>query len=143
MRPWYLNFFDFCPGGRLSQEAYKVLYTYNTKNAFKVSPRSPKCNFMIRPCKPKWIERKKYETLSSSSKNFWSQKTYKGSGGRRPPPPPLYVFSATQNCSDWCLSLVFLPFNPFWLAGAKHKITFWGPWTYFKNNSYVLFVNLT
>ena len=26
------------------------------------------------------------------------------------------------------------PFNPFWLAGANHKITFWGPWTYFKLN---------
>ena len=34
------------------------------------------------PCKPKWIERKKYETLCSNSKNFGSQKTYKG--GRRP-----------------------------------------------------------
>ena len=34
------------------------------------------------PFKPKWIERKTYETLSSSSKNFGSQKTYKG--GRRP-----------------------------------------------------------
>ena len=79
------------------------------------SPRSPKCNFMLRPCKPKWIERKKYETLSSSSKNFWEQKNF----GRR---PPLYVFSATQNCSDWCLSLVFVGFNLLilcWLAGDE------------------------
>ena len=40
--------------------------------------------------------------LSSSSKNFGSQTT-KGGGGRMPP-PPFVVFSATQNCSDWCLN---------------------------------------
>ena len=31
---------------------------------------------MIRPCKPKWIESHKYETLSSSSKDFGSETTY-------------------------------------------------------------------
>ena len=37
-------------------------------------------------------------------------------------PPPFVVFSATQNCSDWCLSLVFVGFNLLilcWLAGAN------------------------
>ena len=88
------------------------------------------CNFLIRPCKPKWIERNKYETLSRCSKNF-ERDTYKGGRGVLAPRPPLQVFSLT-NCSDSCLSLVFFPFNPFWLAGANQKITFWGPWTYFK-----------
>ena len=27
---------------------------------------------------------------------------------------------------------MFTPFNPFWLAGTNQKITFGGPWTYFK-----------
>ena len=34
------------------------------------------------------------------------------------PPPPFVGFLSLTNCSDWCLSLVFFPFNPFWLAGA-------------------------
>ena len=34
------------------------------------------------------------------------------------PPPPFVGFLSLTNCSDWCLSLVFVPFNPFWLAGA-------------------------
>ena len=63
---------------------------------------------------------------------FWARKKHTKWGGGRKPPPTLYVFSATQNCSDWCLSLVFSPFNPFWLAGANQKITFWEPWTYLK-----------
>ena len=44
-----------------------------------------------------------FNDLSSSSKKFGSQRNYKGGGGRRPP-PPFVVFSATQNCSDWCLN---------------------------------------
>ena len=99
------------------------------------SSRSPKCNFLIRLCKPKWIERRKYETLSSSSKNFGSEQTSKrNTKGGGPPLCSLFFvgFPATRNCSDWCSSLVFSPFNPFWLAGANQKITFWGPWTYFK-----------
>ena len=104
------------------------------------------------PCKPKWIERKKYETLSSSSKNFGSQKTYKG--GRRPKAAtPFVCFSATQNCSDWCLSLVFFPFNPFWLAGApnnyilgtldllKNLILFWGHFLGYFLGSFLAFDN--
>ena len=83
---------------------------------------------MIRPCKPKWIERKKYETLSSSSKNVGSEKNYQGAG-RFSPPPPFVCFSATQNCSDWCLSLVFVLSIHFGLQGLS-KITFWGTWTY-------------
>ena len=72
-----------------------------------------------------------FNDLSSSSKNFGSEKTYKGGRGAEGAPPPFVGFSATHNCSDWCLSLVFFPFNPFWLAGANQKITFSGPWTYF------------
>ena len=44
---------------------------------------SPKCNFLIRPCKPKWIERNKYETLSRCSKNF-ERDTYKGGREKHP-----------------------------------------------------------
>ena len=65
-----------------------VLIEIKIKNNFKVSPRSPKCNFLIRPCKPKWIERKKYETLSRCSKNF-ERDTYKGGRGALAPRPPL------------------------------------------------------
>ena len=65
---------------------------------------SPKCNFMIRPFKPKLIEKEKYETLSSSSKNFGSEQTYKGGP----------------------LSLVSIHFG---LQGLS-KIAFLGPWTY-------------
>ena len=71
-------------------------------------------NLIIRPCKPKWIERKNYETLSSSSKNF-ERDTYKGGSA----PPPFVGFSATQNCSD----------SHFGLQGLS-TITFGGPWTY-------------
>ena len=53
---------------------------------------------MIRHCKPKWIERKKYESLSSSSKKFGSAKTYKGRGALAPC-PPFVGCSATHNCS--------------------------------------------
>ena len=55
--------------------------------------------------------------------------------GRALAPLPLQVFagfSATQNRSDSCLSLVFVPFNPFWLAGALKNYIL-GPWTYSKN----------
>ena len=36
-------------------------------------------------------------------------------GGRRPKAAaaPFVGFRATQNCSDWCWSLGFFPFNPF------------------------------
>ena len=51
-----------------------------------------------------WKE--KYETLSRSSKIFESSETYKGGRGALAPRPPFVVFSATQNCSDWCLSLL-------------------------------------
>ena len=97
------------------------------------SSRFPKYNFW-EPLQAKMDWKEKYETLSSSSKNFGSKKKHTKWGGGRRPPPLFVCFSATQNCSDWCLSLVFVPFNPFWLAGANHKITFWGPWTYLKIN---------
>ena len=86
---------------------------------------------MIRPCKPTWIERKKKRDLKQQFEEFWERKNLQRVAGRFSAPPPFVGFSATQNCSDWCLSLVFFPFNRFWLAGANQKITFWGPGTYF------------
>ena len=36
------------------------------------------------------------------------------------------------------------PFNPFWLAGAKHKITFWGPKVLANKSIFIFaFLNLT
>ena len=71
-----------------------------------------------------------FNDLSSRSKNFGSQKNYKGGGDRRPP-SPLVGFSATQHCSDSYWSLVLVPFNPFWLAGA---LTNYILWTYLNIN---------
>ena len=51
-------------------------------------------------------------------------KNYKG-GRDVLAPRPLCSFSATQNCSDWCLSLVFVGFNLLilcWLAGANDEV---------------------
>ena len=83
------------------------------------------------PCKPKWIERK-YTRLKHQSEQFWvAEKTYKV--GRRPSAAaPPCMFFCSQNSSNCCLRSRIFPFNPFWLAGANQKITFWGPWTYFK-----------
>ena len=50
--------------------------------------------------------------------------TYTGGRGALAPSPPLWVFSLT-NCSDWCLSLVSFPFNPFWLAEALKNYILW------------------
>ena len=94
----------------------------------KVSPRSPKRNFMIRPCKPKWIESNKYETLSSSSKNF-ERDTYKGGRGALAPRPPPFVglsLSLSHKLFRLVLKSRIFPFNPFWLAGANHQIRFLG-----------------
>ena len=41
---------------------------------------------------------------SRCSNNFGSEQTYKGGGGALYRPTPFVVFSATQVCSDWCLS---------------------------------------
>ena len=58
---------------------------------------------------------------------FWERKKPTKGGGRFSVPPFVGFFSdpklfrqllKSQNCSDGCLSLVFFPFNPFWLAGA-------------------------
>ena len=46
-------------------------------------------------------------------------------GGAEGAPPPFVGFLATTNCSDWCLSLVFFPFNPFWLAEALKNYILW------------------
>ena len=60
---------------------------------------------------------------------FWEQKKHtKGGGGRRPPPPFVCFFSDPKLFRLVLKSRIF-PFNPFWLAGANHKIAFWGPWT--------------
>ena len=44
---------------------------------------------------------------------------------------PKCFFSDPKLFSLVLKSRIF-PFNPFWLARANQKITFWGPWTYFK-----------
>ena len=63
--------------------------------------------------------------LKQQFEEFWEpQKTQRGAG-RFSVPPPFVVFSATQNCSDWCLSLVFVGFNLLilcWLAGANDEV---------------------
>ena len=74
--------------------------------------------------------KRKIRDLSSSSIHFVRERdpvgvktnkigTYKG-GRRLKAAAPLSL----TNCSDWCLSLVFVPFDSFWLPGANHKITF-------------------
>ena len=72
-----------------------------------------------------------FNDLSSSSKNFGSEKTYKGGRGVLAPHPPCRFFSDPKLFRLVLKSRIF-PFNPFWLAGANQKITFWGPWTYFE-----------
>ena len=62
-----------------------------------------------------WKER--IRDLSTSLNNLGSLKNIQRM--RRPSAPaPLWMFFGSQNSSDWCLSLVFFPFNPFGLAGA-------------------------
>ena len=39
---------------------------------------------------------------------FWEPKKTQRGAGRFSAPPPFVGFSATQNCSDWCLNLVFV-----------------------------------
>ena len=65
-----------------------MLNEINHMKYLKVSPRSPKCNFLIRPCKPKWIERKNTR-LKQLSEQFVREKTYKGGRGAKAPRPPL------------------------------------------------------
>ena len=89
-----------------------------------VSPRSPKCNFLIRPLQAEIDWKEKYETLSSSSKNFGSKKNIPSGAAAEGRRPTLYVFSATQNCSDWCLSLVFFLSIHFGLQGRIRKLHF-------------------
>ena len=95
---------------------------------------------MIRPCKPKWIERKK-STLKHQSEQLWVAEKYtKGGGGLRPP-PPLYVFWLPKFFELLLkVSYFFLSIH-FGLQGLS-KITFWGPWTYLTNNSHCKLRNL-
>ena len=46
--------------------------------------------------------------LKQQFEEFWEPKKLQRGAGRFSAPPPFVVFSATQNCSDWCLSLVFV-----------------------------------
>ena len=77
-----------------------------------------------------WKE--KIRDLSTSLNNFGSLKKHTKWGGGLRPPPHFVCFFCSQNSSNCCLRSRIFPFNPFWLAGANQKITFWGPWTYFK-----------
>ena len=81
---------------------------------------------------------KKYETLSSSSKNFGSQKTYKGASAAA----PLCMFFSDPKFFELLLkvSYFFLSIH-FGLQGLS-KITFWGSWTYLTNNSHCKLRNL-
>ena len=99
---------------------------------FGVRPGSPKCNFLICPCKPKWIG-KKNTRLKHQSEQFVTEKTYKGSGPQTrlaqfeefwERKNQFVGFPATQNCSDWCLSLVFFLSIHFGLQGRIIKLHF-------------------
>ena len=81
--------------------------------------------FWFAPCKPKWIERNKYETLSSSSKKFGSHLA----------PRPLCMFFSDPKLFRLVLKsrICFLSIH-FGLQGLS-KIIFWVPWTYSKINS--------
>ena len=54
--------------------------------------------------------------LKHQSEQFVREITYKG--GRRPSAAAPLCRCLSQNSSNCCLSLVFFPFNPFWLAQA-------------------------
>ena len=63
--------------------------------------------------------------LKQQFEEFWEPKKTQRGAGRFSAPPPFVVFSATLNCSDWCLSLVFVGFNLLilcWLAGANDEV---------------------
>ena len=96
---------------------------------------------MIRPCKPKWIERKNTR-LKHQSEQFWvAEKTTKG-GGALKRPAPLCSFFWLPKFFELLLkvSYFFLSIH-FGLQGLS-KITFWGPWTYLTNNSHCKLRNL-
>ena len=87
LKSWIFSFQSFraCQGSQnwahwgLSKKEYKIIFE---------SVQGPQNVIFESPCKPKWIERNKYETLSSSSKNF-ERDTYKGGRGALAPRPPL------------------------------------------------------
>ena len=66
---------------------------------------------------PKGLKGKNPRPSAAVRRILGAKKPTKGGGGRRPP-PPFVGFCATQNCSDWCWSLGFFPFNPLGLARA-------------------------
>ena len=82
-----------------------------------------KCCFMILKCcvyelfKAVWWVWNVSNALSTSLNNCGSLKNLQR-GGALKRPAPLCRFFLSQNSSNCCLSLVFFPFNPFWLAGA-------------------------
>ena len=98
----------------------KVLKSKTEITNIKVSPRSPKCNFG-EPLQAKMNRKENLRDLRTSQNNFGSLKNLQrgaAAGGRR----PLVCFSATQNCLDWCLSLVFFLSIHFGLQGRIIKL---------------------
>ena len=79
--------------------------------------------------------KEKIRDLRQQFEEFWEQQKPTKGGG-----PPPFVGASLKILRPLLKSLIF-PFNPFWLAGANQKITFWGPWTYLKI-SYILDVDL-
>ena len=86
------------------------------------------CTSSFAPASQQRIKRLKPTNtrLKQQFEEFWEpKKTQRGAG--------LCSFSATQNCSDWCLTLVFVGFNLLilcWLAGANdevHSFKFYPP----------------
>ena len=63
----------------------------------------------------------KIRDLKQQFEEFWERKN-------------LCRFFSDPKLFRLVLKSRIFPLNPFWLAGANHKITFWGPWTYLKIN---------
>ena len=85
------------------------------------------CTSSFAPASQQRIKRLKPTNtrLKQQFEEFWEPKKTQRGAGRFSAPPPFVVFSATQNCSDWCLSLVFVGFNLLilcWLAGANDEV---------------------
>ena len=84
------------------------------------------CTSSFAPASQQRIKRLKPTNtrLKQQFEEFWERKNLQRGRGALAP-RPLCSFSATQNCSDWCLSLVFVGFNLLiicWLAGANDEV---------------------
>ena len=133
MRPWIRRYpfsLDFCP--RRATRVWSL-----QKYVWNVLLMILKCCLMISKCCVYDFERSfdefemEFNVLSSCLNNLRESGPTKG-GGTLKRPAALCRFCRSQNSSNCCLRSRIFPFNPFWLAGANQKITFWGPWTYFK-----------